>query len=426
MKYHSRSNRSNRGRRAPRNHRVWLACAALLLCAHTPWAQKISGQISAEARLFHQKAQLDALGERPGSALLSPEVIYPSATWEPKLAYKWEGPGLDAALQPYLRYDRYDSNRTLFDFKAAKVGIAAGSWYFKAGMDVEFWGVLESRNLVNILNQTDLTEDLLSKRKFGQPMVAADFVGDWGTVDVYALEFFRPREFPGPQGRLRPPLPISDHPSYESENGKRQPDFAARYSKGFGSLDVAVSQFYGTDRDPEMSIAINPLAGPYLAVHYPLLAQSGLELQWTFGNLILKTEDVLRLNGDWEYASAAGGVGLEYNLGARLGMPWDLTWVEEAIYDRREETLILPFTRDVFSGFRLACNDARSTEVTLGSDWDYARGRNELVMGEASTRLSDRSRIFLSWRYLTSLESESPVYTLHKDGYTKLRLELYL
>jgi hypothetical protein len=401
-----------------------LLTALLLPCV---FAQKITGLISAEGRVYGDEPILPGQEEvKNNPTLPGKAILYPAATLEPKFSYKWETAKVDLNLQPYFRYDRYDSNRTLLDFKSAKLGYGIGSWYFKVGYDVEFWGVLEFQNLVDILNQTDLPYDFLSKRKLGQPMASASWVSDWGTVDAYALLFFQPKSFPGRAGRSRPPYPILEAAIYESELESRQPEFAFRYSRTVGDLDFALSHFFGTSREPEVIPIFNPARGVLLSMYYPLLQQTGLEMHWTSGNLLVKSETVLRLRKNFSWSSAAIGLGLEYNVGSRMAKAWDLSLIGEYLYDRKSETLLTPFTRDLFAGFRLGCNDSRSTEVTLGLDWDHGRGRSEVILGEASTRLSDRLKLLLSGRYLTSLEMASPFYPLRNDSYTKLGLELYL
>ncbi len=388
---------------------------------------ELAGSVSIESRLYHDKALLPGQSSVKNQPSLPGRAThYPSAALEPKCSFKWESTGADFELQPYLRFDRYDSNRTMLDLRSAKAGLAMGSWYLKAGVDVTFWGVLEFQNLVDILNQTDLPYDFLSKRKLGQPMINISLITDWGNLDAYVLEYFRPKTFPGPAGRSRPPFPVSHSPVYESQLGERQPDFAFRFSRTLGAFEIAASHFFGTSRDPEITAVPDPASGVLLSTRYPLLNQSGLEVQWTLDNLILKTEDVLRLKRDFTWQSAATGLGMEYNVGALLGRTWDFSVLGEYLYDRRNEFLLTPFTRDVFVGLRVGCNDSRSTEVTLGLDWDHRRGRLEILMGELGTRLTDRLKIWISGRYLTKLEKASPFYPLRNDGYTKLQFELFL
>ena len=76
---------------------------------------------------------------------------------------------------------------------------------------------------------------------------------DWGALDLLYLPYFRERTFPGAEGRLRGWLPVEDGAVYTAGAERWHPDFAARWSHYFGDLDVAVSLFRGTSREPVLT-----------------------------------------------------------------------------------------------------------------------------------------------------------------------------
>ena len=52
------------------------------------------------------------------------------------------------------------------------------------GINKVFWGgFAETRHLVNIVNRSDIVEDMDEEDKLGQPMVAVGFEKDWGRLD---------------------------------------------------------------------------------------------------------------------------------------------------------------------------------------------------------------------------------------------------
>jgi hypothetical protein len=59
------------------------------------------------------------------------------------------------------------------------------------GANKVFWGVTESRHLVDIINQTDLVEDIDEEQNLGQPMVNLLLQRDWGQLDFYLKPWFR-------------------------------------------------------------------------------------------------------------------------------------------------------------------------------------------------------------------------------------------
>ncbi len=69
-------------------------------------------------------------------------------------------------------------------------------------------GVTEFVNLTDVINQTNLVEDIDAKTKLGQPMLNATLFNDWGTLDFIIMPWFRERTFPGVSGRLRFAYPV--------------------------------------------------------------------------------------------------------------------------------------------------------------------------------------------------------------------------
>ena len=71
--------------------------------------------------------------------------------------------------------------------------------------------------------------------------------------------------------------------SYESAAQEWHLDLAGRYSGSFGPLDVGLSVFDGTSRDPSL---LPTLVGDefVLAPHYEQIRQLGLDTQLTAGS----------------------------------------------------------------------------------------------------------------------------------------------
>ena len=70
-------------------------------------------------------------------------------------------------------------------------------WDLHLGVKQIFWGVTEFNHLVDIINQTDLVENIDGEDKLGQPMAHLSLVRDWGILDFHLLTGFRERTFPG-------------------------------------------------------------------------------------------------------------------------------------------------------------------------------------------------------------------------------------
>ena len=129
---------------------------------------------------------------------------------------EWDDGRQAITLVPFFRYDSADDRRTHGDLREAFWSRIGDDWELHVGARRVFWGVTEFRHLVDIVNQTDLVENIDGEDKLGQPMVQLSLVRDFGLLDLYLLTGFRERTFPGSDGRLRPALPVAGHSKIET------------------------------------------------------------------------------------------------------------------------------------------------------------------------------------------------------------------
>ena len=94
-------------------------------------------------------------------------------------------------MEPYFRYDHHDKNRSLFNFKENNFTYYYNDIQVKAGISEVFWGITESKNLVNIINVKDVA-DGDQKAKLGQSLLAfSNYSEKYGSLDFYYLPFFK-------------------------------------------------------------------------------------------------------------------------------------------------------------------------------------------------------------------------------------------
>lgn len=375
----------------------------------------VSGAVSGEIRAFPQP---------PGVAGQDLSSAQPTLTSEVNVEIEGLPKGFEASINPYARYDAIDSGRSVFDLHELNVSGGGRRWHIKAGYDVQFWGVMEFVNPVNILNQTDITEDVFTKRKLGQPMVDYTLLGAFGTIDFYALTGFEPMQFPESPGRLRPSVPIrQDNVTYGSGNGRSQVEGAVRYFRNIRNVYLGVSHFYGYQREPEMVVGLDNGTAPFLTPSYNLEHQTGLELQVTFGNMIVKSEDVVRFEPHTDRRSEAISVGGEYDLGAMMNARRTFTVFGEYYYDSREQSLIIPFRNDVFAGLRIGLNDRRSSEFRVWGNYDLTGRSGTAVVFDANARISDRVKAALAYRGIVT--GQQAFSSISQDSHVVLKLEVF-
>ena len=392
-----------------------------------PLTVELSGRLSAEGRGF------PAAPSFPGQRSLALGlVVSPTLHVEHVSARSF-------TITPFVRYDHADPRRTHFDLQEAYFllfGDAGdGGWEARLGVGQVFWGVTESQRLVDIVNQVDFVEHPNGEAKLGQAMAHLTWFGGWGTLEVIGMSFHRARTFPGRRGRLRLPLVI-DHRdvSYESAAGRWRLDVASRYSHAVGPLDLGVSVFDGTSREPLLSPPLSPLPGPdrgpALGQHYGQIRQLGVDAQLTLGSWLLKGEAIRRAGAHnligQEQAYLAAVAGAEHALYSIAGTDADLVLLGEWSYDSRGPYATpsrSPNTleNDIFLGTRVALNDVQSTEFTVNFLADVSRATRALAL-EFGRRISSRWSLRTEAVALLGVDEAELHYEMRHDSFIDMSL----
>ena len=412
---HASTRRRRKGVRSTLNS-IRLFGFALLLVGLVPTAvhaQTLRGKAFVDARTFPAGPVFP--DQRAGS-------LSPSLGLEPEFLWENETGNRLFRLTPFIRVDAHDGRRTHVDLREASVLFLGDGWTLFTGVGKVFWGKTESHHLVDIINQTDGVEDIDTEDKLGQPMVAGTLERNWGAIDVFLLPYFRERTYPGDRGRLRGPLPIFESAAYESGRKQWHPDVAIRWSVFVGDLDLGVSAFRGTSREPRL---VPTAAGGHVALqpHYDLIDQVSVDAQWTRGPTLWKLEATTRGgHGDRFGATVFGLEHTFFNLGEGGA---DLGVLGEVMLDGRDATA--PFTafdHDMFVGARWAFNDTADTSLLGGPIVDYETGE-ALAFLELERRLNDRWTAGLEGRWLINTDQTAPLHGLRDDDFLTLRLSRF-
>ena len=190
-------------------------------------------------------------------------------------------------------------------------------------------------------------------------------------MEMFSLPYHRASTFPGPQGRLRFPIFIDNKlTSYEAKAGKNHWDVAARYSHSFGPIDVGLSVFEGTSREPFLKLMANRYGTPVFAPYYEIIRQWGLDSQLNVKSWIFKLETIQRtgsqnlIGKEEDYTAATFGG--EYTFYSLWNSNVDMTLFSEWNYDGRGKNATNTFQNDFFFAIRLAFNNVQSMEWTTG------------------------------------------------------------
>jgi hypothetical protein len=369
-------------------------------------AGELSGYIAAESRIFLDDPLFSGQKSDNSSFALQPEYYH-----------EWED-GSSFIFVPFLRLDSADSRRTHFDIRELNYLWLADEYEVRAGIGKVFWGTTEFVHLVDIINQTDLIENIDEEDKLGQPMVQLSIDRDWGVLDMFALPYFRERTFPGGKGRLRPGLVVdTDHARYESAAEEHHVDFALRYSHTIGNIDFGIYHFSGTGREPTLINENNEYI-PF----YEQINQTGLDSQLVAGQWLWKLETLYRTGqGDGFFAGVGG---FEYTMVGIAETSADLGIIGEWAYDERGDDTTTGFQNDAMFGMRLAFNDAASTELLAGLIQDVD-GSARAVSVEASRRIRSNWKLSLEARAFFEIPENDPSFGLRNDDFVLLELAYY-
>ncbi len=368
---------------------------------------EVSGSIVGEARGFVESPQIE--GQLDG--------IQPSVAIEPEVDWSNEDGRIQARFVPFLRLDSRDNERTHGDIREAYVRYIADDWEALAGINRVFWGVTESRHLVNIINQIDAVEDIDEEDFLGEPMLALDVQRDYGLFSVFVLPGFRERTFAGEAGRLRTPLPVDeDAVRYESGTEEWSTDVALRYSHFLDEWDIGLSYFYGTSREARLVLSDDLTA---FEPRYDQIHQLGLDLQYTKDAWLWKFEGILR-EGQGTFGAFVGG--FEYTFYQVTETGADLGVLAEGLYDGRDDDKAPPtvFDNDLFVGARLGLNDIEDTAVLAGAVVDLENQTTSFRL-EAERRFGDNQKIELESQWFAHVDGDDAAAAFKDDSYLLLR-----
>ena len=347
--------------------------------------------------------------------------LSPSLLLQPEFYWRSDDGRQRVSIVGFVRADSTDDERSHADLREAYWGIEGDGWDVTAGVSKVFWGVTESRHLVDVVNQTDLVEGLDEESKLGQPLVNLNLQRDYGRFGLYVMPYFRERTFPGVDGRFRAPLVVdTDNPIYESSDEENHIDLALRYSHYIGDIDIGAHVFEGTSREARFVVAP---AGDLLLPVYDQMTQVGVDIQYTAEAWLWKLEAITR---DTRVDSFFAGVGgFEYTFYGINDSSADVGVLLEYLYDGRNGISTPTVSdNDLFVGTRLALNDSDDTSVLAGVAVDL--DTQELFLNiEAERRFGDNLSAELQLRTFMNAEPGDTLFAIERDDYLQFRLSWY-
>jgi len=357
---------------------------------------------------------------------------YLSAVAEPEFFHEWDDATQNIEIKLFYRKDQYDENRSHGDIREMSWTGVYENWELRAGISKVYWGVTETQHLVDIVNQTDLVENVDGEDKLGQQMIRASTERDWGTLDFFILPGFRERTFAGEKGRPRFNILVDTDSNafYDFDKGKDHIDFAARYSHYIDEWEFGLTVFDGVSREPTTFIptAFGPSMNPTTVIPgYSLINQIGLDGQAFFGDWTWKLEATntqLRSGNKKGTNSFRSVTGFEYTWVGVADSIIDIGFVVEYHFsDKRIYTQTI-FDNDLATALRFVLNDAQSTEVLAGVTTD-ADTQTLGTFIEASRRLGESWTLEAQLRTFHGTKENRPLYSFRFDNFVQADLNYH-
>ena len=379
---------------------------------------KKAGYIGVEGRYFFQKPKQEGQSDHQ---------FDPSLAAEPELSFSWNSYSDTLMAKPFFRLatDGYDPDRTHFDIRELYWLHNTERWSFKCGFIKEFWGVTESRHLVDIINQTDFVDGASPDDKLGQPAAHFVFRTDYGSFNAYMMPYFREGTFPSRKGRLRGVYPVDvDQPVYESDDKMHHTDYAFRYFHVIGPVDLGLSYFQGTGREPRVTLGTDDEGYTVLIPNYDLIKQASIDMQYTWDAWLFKIEAYRRYGHVTDYNAYVAG--LEYTTFGVAESNTDVGFLLESIYDGREwGDPPTTFNRELYTGIRILLNDAADTTFLAGVTFD-TNTWSRTYTGNFRTRFFDHYVLKIEWTAFGDVDEEEMVLkAMEQDANVKIKLDYY-
>ena len=341
--------------------------------------------------------------------------------FEPNLFWRNSDRNHQVAITASFHADSEDEEATRFDILEAYWSFSKNDWDLLVGINRVFWGVTESRHLVNIVNQVDGVESLDEEYFLGQPMVKVGHQTALGRFDLFLMTGFRERTFPGQNGRLRNRHIIdSENARHESAADNWRGDIALRYSHSISGIDIGFHLFSGTGREP---LSFDSITEGLLLPVYGEINQAGVDFQLTHDAWLRKFEGLAREGqGD---SFGAFVLGAEYTFFEVLESSVDLGVMVEGLYDGRSiGSTPTIFQKDLFAGIRIVLNDTQNSYLVARVLYDFENGPESMRI-EATRRLTDKLLLELEAHFFLEHDKQRISSAFRQDNVFTVSITRY-
>jgi hypothetical protein len=361
---------------------------------------RVTGEVGTEVRVFTHASQFAGQERHMASSFFASSLRLDIV------------PGHALTFSPFVRLisDRAANEpvaymRTL-SWSAAFPGGAA-----EMGVQTVRWGSTRLPSPVDVVNQKDRSFHPFTNARIGQPMVRLSVRRGWGELELLTMSRVEPSLYARRPARLRSSSWIDPERVRYRAGASAQVEVAGRWSRAWRGTEVAVSALRGAARDPVLErIPGNP--GPLGTVYLPS-HQVGLELHWTRGDWIFRSESALRRVSDTS-AYAVGVVGIERQWRGRAG---EAFVAAEYAWDSRGRSAGTLTQDDLYVQVGLRSGSDEPVELTVKTLIDRENGSTVWTASLSRTVLEHWLVELGSWQFWGR-----DLGALRRDGYLWMSL----
>ncbi|MFT7681744.1 MAG: hypothetical protein ACI935_001212 [Moritella dasanensis] len=308
--------------------------------------------------------------------------------------------------------DQHDDKRNYLDVRQSALSYRVNEVTLSGGVNTFFWGVSETINILNTLNQIDFRESIDGKAKMGQTFVALDYEQNSNTTQILYLPDFRAIDYPD---RPSPSIKINDAAFFES--GADNGDFAIRSNWALDETEFSIAYFNGTRRDPLLLPTANftSLTPYYIKTEY--FAFDGIVF---IHDVTLKAE--VKVGEELNERYYAHNIGVEYSYYPDSDIIQNIVWVAEHLLDDRKEQAETIGQNDIFFGAKVDAGELNEFNIRaiLGIDLD---NQSKYVDLSLAYRINDHLNINFKSNQFVDISGEDSRLALIKDeDFTEVNL----
>lgn len=346
-----------------------LAAGALVCLPASSNAAKLTskGELRLETRVFSDDGDPDTVDAALG--LMG------------RVEAKYRSKPFAAKARLFGRLDRQDVDRTLLVVEELWLETKKWDIELRVGADIVNWTATEAFHPADIVNARNLDSDVENYEKLGEPMVALSRRVGHGELRLLFMPYYSTPILTSPRSRLSflpagftfgPVLRVEQSGAFtEDEFGAQG---AVRFTQTIGDADIGLHIVHHMDRsqpevvfDPELGLPrpvfrkVTQLGGTYQQVFDALVAKVEL------GYRVFADPDPSRFGPLPERDHLLAAVGFEYGVLHDSGV--ESTFILEGqsafFADDEVRPFLGVFQRDAALGYRVALNDAHSSEALV-------------------------------------------------------------